>query len=691
MILRHARDGWRRLQQKMSPRSGPTAQVERAPATLASQLAEGRLSPEEWIRRRRTSNALYVGVASDTAPRMRVRDVERVAGTVKAAEGYLRHEFSLLGSGPFVPADPERSAHDGYQPIDWYLDPVRGLRFPRGVPYKDWKLYDMRPGNADVKYPWELARCQHWATLGQAFLITGDERFAHEIFRQLDDFVDANPVGIGINWTCTMDVALRAVSWAVGLDLVRGASLDEASWERAFRALFDHGTFIRANLENTYEVTSNHFLSNVVGLWFLGAVFADLPEGQAWTAFARESLENEIDVQVLPDGADFESSVPYHRLVTELFLGCARLGQAMGAPLSSHYMSRVHDMVNYLADVLRPDGLMPQVGDADDGRLHVLADAGRWEPQGARHLLGPAGFMFDETGWITVGGNVGLWEASWWGYAVDEASPIVAGAPPSIARLFPDAGVAVAREQSGHYLLVTNAAVGTKGFGNHKHNDQLSFEYHVAGAPVVVDPGSFVYTSDADMRNLFRGTRSHSTLDVDGVEQNELNPEWLFRLFETARAEHLAFANTDCVVEYRGRHVGYTRLENPVVHERRFRFDRKTGRLLIGDHLEGRGIHVLRWHFHIAPGVDVQQQDARRFLLTAAGVTVRLDVPEGLDGSVSSAWYSPSYGVRIPCLAIDLRASVELEGVRTWAFVLCDASLDPFTTDATGFLAGLQS
>ncbi len=38
-------------------------------------------------------------------------------------------------------------------------------------------------------------------------------------------------------------------------------------------------------------------------------------------------------MQVLPDGADFESSVPYHRLVTELFLGAARLADYRGAPL----------------------------------------------------------------------------------------------------------------------------------------------------------------------------------------------------------------------------------------------------------------------------------------------------------------------------------------------------------------------
>ena len=677
----------------MARRSEPTAAAPRAAApTLTSQLAQLGLSSVGWGRRRRASSALYVGASRDATARLRVRDAERAARTVKAAEGYLRHEFSLLGSGPFVPGDPERPAHDGYQPIDWYLDPIRGLRFPRGVPHKEWKLYEMRPGDADVKYPWELARCQHWATLGQAFAITGDERFAQEMFRQLDDFVGANPVGIGINWTCTMDVALRAVSWSIGLDLVRAsASLDEASWERAYRALFDHGAFIRGNLENTYEVTSNHFLSNVVGLWFLGAVFADLPEGQAWAAFARESLETEIDVQVLPDGADFESSVPYHRLVTELFLGCARLGQTIGAPLSSHYSSRVHDMVSYLAGVLRPDGLMPQVGDADDGRLHVLTDAGCWMPQDARHVLGPAGFMFSETGWIAVGGDVGLWEAAWWGCAVDEAAAMAAAGPAPAARLYPDAGVAVARERSGHYLLITNGVVGTKGFGNHKHNDQLSFEYHFGGVPIVVDPGSFVYTSDPSARNLFRGTASHSTLCVDGTEQNELNPEWLFRLFETARAEHLSFTSTERFVEYRGRHAGYTRLDPPVTHERRFHFERESGTLLIGDRLEGHGSHILQWHFHLAPGVDVQHQDARRFMLTADGVNVRLQIPEGLDGSVSSAWYSPSYGARVPCAAIDLRAPVTLDGVHTWAFVLCDAAHEPFTAAAASFLEGLQS
>ena len=584
------------------------------------------------------------------------------AAVIAAAERAARHEFDLLGSGPFRPVDPDRPARGAYQPIDWYLDPVRRLRFPTGVHHKAWKLYEMRPGNADVKYPWELARCQHWVTLAQACRLSGDARFAIEIGHQLDDFVEANPVGVGINWTCTMDVGLRAVSWVIALDLIRGEALDAAFWSRASAALFDHGLFINGNLENTYEVTSNHFLSNVLGLWFLAAMFDDLDAGRAWAAFARQSLETEVDVQVLPDGADFESSVPYHRLVTELFLGAARLADTQGQPLSDHYRSRVSDMTAYLADVTRPDGLMPQSGDADDGRLHVFGGLNTASPQDGRHLFGPAAAMWGRADWMAIGGQAAAWEAAWWG--LDPPPP--AGTYPHVARLYPDAGHAVVRD-GANYLLVTNGIVGTKGFGNHKHNDQLSFEYH-AGAPVIVDPGSYVYTSDPAARNLFRGTSYHNTVMIDGVEQNEFNPEWLFRTFEHAKAEHLAFATEHGFVRYRGRHVGYQRLPDGVTHEREFRFDSRSGRLVIEDVLRGTGEHTVRWHFHLAPGVQAQPGEGG-CLLSGAGVVVRLEVPAGLALAIDDAWYSPSYGRRVACRAVNLSARAVV-GDGRWTFTL---------------------
>ena len=638
------------------------------PATFAAAVGATGIDPAAWCRRRREAAAGYVNVPPETVRRLRHDHAQRVQLTIAAAERVRRHEFDLLGSGPYVPLDPDRSARAGYQPIDWRLDPVRRLRFPGGFSHKQWKPDEMRPGNADIKYPWELSRCQHWITLGQAFRLTGENRFPIEMAHQLDDFMEANPVGTGVNWTCTMDVGLRAVSWAIGLDLVRACEAwDDAFWLRAYAALYDHGVFIRDNLENTYEVTSNHFLSNLAGLLFLGSVFADLAPGAEWDAFARGAIEHELGVQVLPDGADYESSIPYHRLVTELFLSSVRLAEHRSEPLSATCRVRVRDMVAFLAAVTRPDGLMPQVGDADDGRLHPFDAAVSHSPQDGRHIFGPASIMFDEPEWMALAGDAGTWEAAWWG--LDDAALAGAAHPVApVGRLFPQAGIAVTRTGAGHYLLVTNGIVGTNGFGNHKHNDQLSFEYHHGGAPVIVDPGSYVYTSDPGIRNRFRSTACHNTASVDGVEQNDLQPAYLFRMFEASNAETVAFDAGEDIVEYAGRHHGYERLAEPVTHERRFRFRKSTGALEIVDRFAGAGTHMLRWHFHLAPGIAAERGGATAVVLSGCGRRWRLEIPAGLDVAIEPAEYSPSYGVKMPCLAINLSLLETLAGERRYEF-----------------------
>jgi hypothetical protein len=353
--------------------------------------------------------------------------------------------------------------------------------------------------------------------------------------------------------------------------------------------------------------------------------------------------------------------VPYHRLVTELFLASLWLGDLLQAPLSDRYRARVHDMVAFLASVVRPDGLMPQIGDADDGRLHTFTPV--VTPQDPRHLFGPAGAIFNEPAWQALGGDDGRWEAAWWGLT-PSASPVTAATPSST--LFPDAGLAVMRS-GAHYLVVTNGIVGTKGFGNHKHNDLLSFEYHPDGVPLIVDPGSYVYTSDFDARNRFRGTAAHNTVQIDAIEQNDLKPEWIFRLFETSHAEHVAFADGADEVRYVGRHHGYERLVPSVGHERELRLRKSDGSLEIVDRVNGTGAHQLRWHFHLAPGVEACVREAG-VLLTATGRRWQLTVPPGLTVSVRLTQYSPSYGVAVDCHAIEIALDAELTGHDSWSF-----------------------
>jgi hypothetical protein len=642
--------------------------------TFDGNLARAGISFESWLAAFRSAPRLHVDPDGELLRELRDRWPREVGQTIAAANRVLRHRFSMLGSGEYSPADRTRPSNDGYEPIDWLVDPVPGVRFPSGFHHKEWVLSTMAPKGADVKRPWELARCQHFATLAQAWRLSSDRRFVEEIVAEVSDFVDANPLGRGIHWVSTMDVALRAANWAIGISIGRdGIRPEDAGTRPLVAALFDHGEFIFNNFENFYEVTSNHYLSNLVGLSFVAALFCDLPRAREWEEFCRSAIEEEMRVQVLDDGADYESSVPYHRLVAELFLGAARLAEYRGRPMSAAYMEKLKRMVSFHFEMLRPDGRMPQIGDADDGRLHILSRYGALDPADGRHLLGPAGCMFGEGEWLRHAGEAGMWEAAWWGCRVapgNGESPAL----PDRAGLFRDAGVAVARA-GGSYLAISNGVVGTRGFGNHKHDDQLSFEFHVDGVPLVVDPGTGVYTSDPAARNLFRSARYHNTLRVDGAWQNEIREEWLFRMFEKAKPEHRLFRADDAAVEYEGAHFGYQRLTGPVVHARRFRFDRKTRRLEIRDTLDGRGKHLLEWHFHLDPAVVVGEEGDGSLVLLSGGIRCRLSTGLPVKASLGSAEYSPSYGVRVPCRTVDFRWEATLEGKLEVGFVFAPQAL----------------
>lgn len=647
-------------------------------ATLGKGLLKEGIGFEPWLRRRHAKNLFYSSLSDAQVALVSTAFPRQSESLVRAADLIAAHEFSFLGSGRFIPADHERAVawrRLGYVPIDWCVDPVRHLRFPQGIPHKEWDLFRMRPANADIKYPWELSRCQHFVSLGQAFLLTRQDKYALEIANQVKDFMEANPVGVGVNWVCTMDVAIRAANWAIALEMVAHAPcLDERFWKSAYHALFEHGHFIYSNLENHYEVTSNHFLSNIVGLYYVALVFRDIAVAREWEAFCKESLEREIIIQINPDGSDYESSVPYHRLVTELFMGPARLGQLHGKPFSEIYLGKLQSMLNFLAGVLRPDGLMPQIGDADDGRLHIMQDYGDWQPQDSRHLFGVAGKLFNKNEWFDFSGDRGAWEAAWWGFDIAR-TPCVERRLPNVSAVYPDIGIAATR-QDGNYLLVTNGRVGTKGFGNHKHNELLGFEYHVNGIPICVDPGSYVYTCDFAARNQFRSTAYHNTLMVDGVEQNELNPEWLFRLFESSDPEFVNFQTDGKTTYCSGRHSGYMRLpDGGVIHERYFEFHQESGLLLIVDRVTGKGRHNLAWHFHFAPGAVVALAEQEEIHIANESENVSMIVPEGLLMTMASEFYSPSYGVQIPCNAINLQADLEIESSRLWGFAFYPKSL----------------
>jgi hypothetical protein len=466
------------------------------------------------------------------------------------------------------------------------------------------------PDSSDIKVPWELSRCQHLPLLAAAWRETGERRFLDAVATQLEAWIDDNPVEMGANWACTMDVAIRAANWVTALALLRGA-VQGAAWSgRVMECLLLHGRFIRDHLEWA-EVRGNHYLSDVVGLLPLAALFQGGREGRDWATWGARELESEMAHQVRPDGCDHEASIPYHRLVCELFVcGTQAVDSLLPGRLSEEYRSRLGRMLGFTRDYTRPDGLAPQIGDADDGRFLPLGGYGD-DPRSHLHLFEQAGSSYE---------------------------------PATGHAAYPEGGYWVMRA-GGLYAIARCGDVGVGGLGSHAHNDQLSFELSASRQPMVIDPGSYLYTADLTARALFRSTGFHSTLRIGGAEQNELDEARPFGLDDMTRSEAIGWEPGPAGAAFEGMHHGYERLDQPATHTRRLSLDGPARSLTVRDTVISDGAHELEWTFPLAP-CDAQGGDGRGVAEFEDG---RLEVEsDGLGFVVEDGWHSPSYGVREP-------------------------------------------
>ena len=572
--------------------------------------------------------------------------------TTAAADRVCEHIFDLLGSGP---------KHLGEQ-IDWYRDFKSGYRWDPRTYYAGVR-YNLDIGH-DIKVPWELSRCQHFAWLGQAYLFTGDEKHALEFTAQVTDWIEHNPPQFGVNWKCTMDVAIRVVNWLWGYYFFRDSpSLTREFRLQFFKSLLAHGRHIISNLE-VGDLTSNHYLSDLVGLVYLGIMLPEFKEAQRWREKGLSELWSEMGKQVYPDGADFEASTSYHRLVTELFLSPIILCQLNGIPVPDEVMERLEKMLEFVMHYNKPDGTVPLIGDADNGRLHRLntwADPEReWVDH--RYLLAIGAVLFEREDFAWAAGD--QWEEAFWLLGQRPVLSYVEGAiafkeqfdkkdlPPLRlgSRAFPHAGIHVMRHDD-LYMIVDAGPNGQNCNGGHAHNDTLSFELCAYDKTFICDPGAYVYTADYRWRNTFRSTAYHNTIVVDGQEMNRFDERQLFRMRNDAIPEVHRWEVSDEYDVFDGEHSGYERLPNPVTHRRQVHFDKAEGFWIVRDSLTGRGEHRFDLYFHFAPMKLINDE--------GDSLTVRTDCEEGanlavvplqrdgLSVEISEGWVSYSYGTKV--------------------------------------------
>ena len=231
--------------------------------------------------------------------------------------------------------------------------------------------------NVDIKNCWELGRLQHLLSLALATINAEQkEQLIKEFKNQFLDFHASNPVGMGVQWSCTMEVGIRVSNLLLAYDIFKqldkGNLLDDKFMLIFTDSIHRHAQFIANHLEHKEGAAGNHYLFDLVGLLFATNYLSKKDETTHWKQFAENELEKEFHKQFFADGGNFEGSTTYHCLSAEAMLYATALMLRNGRKLSQDYINLLYKTVNFIKAVMKPNGEIPQFGDNDSGRLFKL-------------------------------------------------------------------------------------------------------------------------------------------------------------------------------------------------------------------------------------------------------------------------------------------------------------------------------
>lgn len=270
---------------------------------------------------------------------------------------------------------------------------------------------------------------------------------------------------------------------------------------------------LQKNLE--YHLLANHLLENAFALFFAGKYL----QNDALILKAESLLSEQLDEQILNDGAHYELSPMYHQLMLYRVLDSIQLCDEK-EEIKDFLVKKAQKMVDWLSEITFNNGDIPLVNDSAFGINPTTSQ-----------LLGYAD-------------RLGL-------------------KPKKIS--LTDSGYRMIRKND-YECFVDVGNVSPSYQPGHTHADSLSFVLYTEGKPCIVDTGTSTYNI-GERRSYERSTSAHNTVVNDGKDSSQV---WSgFRVGERAKTTVLEESESSILAVHDGYPKNHKRawffLENEIV------------------------------------------------------------------------------------------------------------------------------
>jgi hypothetical protein len=604
------------------------------------------------------------------------------------------------------PADKEQGIKEADEIVQGNIRLFGGervqLKLSLPGPLAHWTDYERGRESCpvdDIKYIWEPARFGWAFTLGRAYILSSDEKYAGAFWRLAEKFLEENPPNQGPNWMSAQEAALRLIAFAFSMRVF--ATSAESTVERLgllAGAIAVHAERISPTITYAMAQNNNHLLTEAAGLFTAGCVLKSHPSSKKWRNSGWNWFNEGISNQVDNDGGYVQHSVNYHRLMLQTALWMHMLTRTSDQHENINFpeitRKKIARSVQWLYRIVdKETGQAPNLGPNDGAYIFPLTSLPFSDHRPVLQAASSA-FMgvklFED----------GVWNEMmvWFNCCADRA-----GEQEQRNETGSDAAPHTLRAPRSSSWAYLRAAKFSSRPG---HADQLHLDLWWQGKNIALDPGTYLYNAPHPWKNSLAHTEVHNTITIDGEDQ--MTHAGRFLWLDWAQSSVLSQktepgGSSSTIAE----HTGYKR--KGILHRREAAVY-EDGSWVFTDHLlssiprrNKQQVHVFRlqwllpdWSYTLDKvGVIERQPDgiflyrlkilspfgwikitieaskthqnkAPSLLLARAGETLKGDSK----AKPNWGWYSPTYARKIPALslAITSRGAVPYRFITRWSF-----------------------
>lgn len=441
----------------------------------------------------------------------------------------------------------------------------------------------------NIKNVWELNRLQHLLVLAIAYRKTLDNRYLDKYIENVLSWIEQNPYGFGVNWTCSLECSLRNITLIYSYYLLIDYITEEQIRFKIEQLIALNGQYIFKHL-SLYSSANNHLLGELLGLYFTSMTL-DEPLCKTWGKKAYNMFCCEIIKQNYNDGVNREQAIYYHAYIADYLTIFIKLNELDNIHIDKRYYYILEKMIDFLDDILDCNENAPNIGDMDGGYCIKIDDMNQMKYY--KSIITTGAFILkkrysnmeskiDNRSMLLLANDYMYLNEKHFNCYLAKSD-----------KIYSDGGYCILRDNSSQ-IIFDFGHIGYLSIAAHGHSDCLNLLLNKNGKPFLIDCGTYSYDYDEEKRYYFKSSQAHNVVTFNDHDQATYGGSFIWLKKPKAKLIYYDFGEPKSVII--AEHDGYKNLK--ISHIRTI-YHKKNEYLLIIDSIDSKNKVNAKWFFHL--------------------------------------------------------------------------------------------